>query len=296
MPKKITVFTPTYNRVYILEQLYQSLLRQSYKNFCWLIIDDGSTDRTRELIGQWINEKKIEIRYFYQKNSGKMVAHNQGVEKTDTELFVCVDSDDYLVDNAIELLVEQWVKYNNESTIGIIARRASADGKQMGKGEFPQKKICKMGSFMGKTFSGDTTICFETSKPEEYKLPVIKGEKFITEAFLYDQIDHDGYEYILLDQPITICEYRQDGYTMSMDLISYQNPVGRMFHEAQNLQYSKSFSDKAKACIRYNMYKGISHHSDIRKFNFPECLLLLGTSIPGYISYRQKKKRVSKYL
>lgn len=295
MAKKITVFTPTYNRAYILGQLYQSLIRQSNKDFCWLIVDDGSTDKTRELVTRWINEKEIEIKYYYQKNSGKMAAHNLGVEKTETELFVCVDSDDYLVDNAIGLLIEEWDKNHSVSTIGIIAKRGSKDGKSMGKGDFPDVKICKMNSFMGKTFSGDTTICFDSSILKHYKFPIIKGENFITESYLYDQIDHDGYEYILLNQVVTICEYRPDGYTMNMDLISYQNPIGRMYHEAQNLQFSEKLRDKLKACIRYNMYKDISHHRDIRKFSFSECLLLSATVIPGYISYNKKRKRVGKY-
>ncbi|MGO5207668.1 glycosyltransferase family A protein [Bacillota bacterium LCP21S3_F9] len=293
MQEKITVFTPTYNRAYILSQLYQSLLRQNNKEFCWLIVDDGSTDNTKALVEQWIKDNKIRIKYYYQKNSGKMPAHNLGVEMTETKLFVCVDSDDYLVNNAIDLLIEEWEKYHNSSTIGIIAKRGLRNGKPMGKGDFPHTKICKMNSFMGKTFSGDTTICFETSKLNKYKFPVIKGEKFITEAYVYDQIDHDGYRYIILNDIVTICEYRPDGYTMNMDLISYQNPIGRMYHEAQNLQFACSLSDKIKACIRYNMYRDISHHKEVRNFSFFERLLLTITVFPGYVLYKKKRKRIS---
>jgi glycosyltransferase involved in cell wall biosynthesis len=296
MSEKITVFTPTYNRANILGQLYQSLLRQTNKDFCWLIVDDGSTDETKKIIEHWINENRIKIKYFYQKNSGKMAAHNLGVERTETELFVCVDSDDFLVDNAIDLLVNAWENEHCDITIGIIARRGSKDGKPMGNGKFPDEKICKMNSFMGKTFSGDTTICFETSKLKQYKFPVIEGEKFITESYLYDQIDYDGHEYILLNQVVTICEYRQDGYTLNMDVISYRNPIGRMYNEAQNLQFADSIVDKLKACVRYNIYKNISHHSDIRMFSNSERLLMAVTAFPGYILYKKKKNRVSKYL
>ena len=296
MTEKITVFTPTYNRANVLGQLYQSLLRQSNKDFCWLIVDDGSTDETKGIIEQWINENRIKIKYYYQNNSGKMAAHNLGVEKTETELFVCVDSDDFLVDNAIELLVNDWEKKHRDLTIGIIARRGTIDGKPMGKGYFPDVKICKMNSFMGKTFSGDTTICFETSKLKRYKFPIIEGEKFITESYLYDQISHDGYEYILLNQIVTICEYRQDGYTMNMDVISYRNPIGRMYNEAQNLQFADNLIDKLKACVRYNIYKNISHYRNVRSFSASEYFMMIITYLPGYLLYKRKKKRISKHL
>ena len=87
----LTVFTPTYNRAYILGELYESLLRQTDKRFMWLIVDDGSGDNTKELINGWKNDNKIAISYFYQKNGGKSLAHNLGVEKCSTELFTCVD-------------------------------------------------------------------------------------------------------------------------------------------------------------------------------------------------------------
>ena len=106
--KELTVFTPTYNRAYTLGRLYESLCRQSNKNFEWLVVDDGSKDGTEELIKSWQSEEKISIRYIYQENGGKMRAHNRGVKSTETELFVCVDSDDYLVDDGIEKILSFW--------------------------------------------------------------------------------------------------------------------------------------------------------------------------------------------
>lgn len=100
---KFTIFTPTYNRAYILPKLYQSLLRQSNKDFEWLVIDDGSTDNTETLVQKYINENKIPIRYYLQKNQGKHIAINKALNLANGEYIVTVDSDDYIVDNHIEI-------------------------------------------------------------------------------------------------------------------------------------------------------------------------------------------------
>lgn len=291
MEKRLTIFTPTFNRAYILNNLYKSLLQQTSNDFNWMIVDDGSTDNTKLIVDDWMSEGKIDIIYYHQENSGKMAAHNFAVEHTKSELFLCVDSDDYLVDNAVELLIREWDKNKNDNTIGVIARRGTKDGKKMGNGVFPNVTIANLKDFFGKTFTGDTSLCFETNKLKKYKFPIIEGEKFISESYLYDQINRD-YDYIIYDEIIIVCEYRPDGYTMNMDLISFKNPIGRMYHEVQNLKFSTKFSDRIKACTRYNIYKNICKHDDIYDFKLNERLLMIITSLPGKILYLKKKKRL----
>ena len=117
--QKVTVFTPAYNRAYTLGRLYESLLKQTDKRFCWLIVDDGSTDQTEELVSNWIKENRIDIEYYKQENQGKPAAHNTGVELTKTELFTCVDSDDYLTDNAVGEILNAWER-KTDGCIGIL--------------------------------------------------------------------------------------------------------------------------------------------------------------------------------
>ncbi|QWT54148.1 glycosyltransferase family 2 protein [Eubacterium sp. MSJ-33] len=294
MEKSLTVFTPTYNRAYILGNLYESLKRQTNPDFCWVIVDDGSTDNTKKLIEDWIQEGILDVRYFYQKNSGKMMAHNYGVDMADTELFVCVDSDDYLVPDAVEHLVDQWREYGSDNIAGIIAKRGYDENRQLGIGSFPEHKICRMSSFFGKTFTGDTTLCFRTDVLRRYKFPIIDGEKFLTEAYIYDQIDR-SYEYIVTDCILTICHYLDDGYTNNMQVISYRNPVGRMYHEAQNMEFATDMLSRIKAAIRYNSYKYISQHRNVRSFTACERVLLFCTKPAGYYLYRRKKKGLSEH-
>ena len=104
MDKILTVFTPAYNRAYTLHKCYESLTRQTNKNFKWMIIDDGSTDNTANLVAKWKEESDFEIIYIYKQNRGMHTAHNTAYENIDTELNVCIDSDDYLTDEKFSVV------------------------------------------------------------------------------------------------------------------------------------------------------------------------------------------------
>src|SRR5690606_17028424 len=115
MDKLITVYTPVYNRSYIISRLYNSLVNQTSSNFVWLIIDDGSTDDLASLVEEWIAEEKVPITYYFQQNKGKQEAVNFAHQHIDTELNVCVDSDDYLLPDAIAIIEYEWNEIKNDS-------------------------------------------------------------------------------------------------------------------------------------------------------------------------------------
>lgn len=106
----VTVFTPVYNRGYCVRNVYESLVKQSFKDFEWLVINDGSYDDTEEVIKSCMDEKKIVIRYFYQKNGGQHRALNSAIEKAKGKLLMIVDSDDYLTEDAL-----YWIDYYEKS-------------------------------------------------------------------------------------------------------------------------------------------------------------------------------------
>ena len=120
----LTVFTPTYNRAYVLKQCYDSLCRQTCKDFVWLIVDDGSSDNTKEIVEKWMaNDNGFEIRYVYKQNGGMHTGHNKAYELIDTELNVCIDSDDFMPDDAVELIVNFWEENRDSSYSGILAEK-----------------------------------------------------------------------------------------------------------------------------------------------------------------------------
>ena len=117
--KTLTVFTPTYNRSDTLVRLHESLCRQTSDDFEWLIIDDGSTDNTEDIVRPWLKEQKFPIRYIKKENGGLHTGYTTAIANMDTELNVCIDSDDYMPDDAVEIIVSTWKK-NVEEKIWLV--------------------------------------------------------------------------------------------------------------------------------------------------------------------------------
>lgn len=224
---RITVFTPTYNRAYIIEKLYRSLQRQSFRDFEWLVIDDGSTDNTEELFQRWINEKNsFHIRYYKQSNGGKCRAINRALDLASGELFFTVDSDDYLTDDALEKVVLWERQLAKDSKLCGVAGNlgTSIDETQntLIDGDFYE------GTFLDryKDIDGERAIVFYTEVHRKYKYPEFDGEKFMTEAVVWNRMAHDGYKMRFYNDIIWIYEYKEDGLTKAGNTVFLNNPRG----------------------------------------------------------------------
>lgn len=260
----ITIFTPTYNRAQTLPQLYESLCRQSDKDFIWLIVDDGSSDNTSELIAQWAKEGKIKVSYTRQQNSGKMRAHNHGARLAQSELFLCVDSDDFLADNAIADIHSAWEK-RERNVCGIIAHKCIVDKAKNTRTArtFPIKGPTSQFDLYSTGYKGDLTLVFRTDILRQYPFPEIEDEKFITEATAYDLIDLN-HKYMLLDKALTICEYRPDGYTANAAKTELQYPKGwALYHNQRAHYFSPTLKHKLRNTMFYIMYSRMAHVQDI---------------------------------
>ena len=293
--KTLTVFTPTYNRAYILPQLYDSLKTQTSKDFLWLIVDDGSKDDTESLVSQWIDEKIVEIQYIRQDNGGKMLAHNVGVENTKTELFVCVDSDDWLVPTSVAEILDNWEKVScdeKQEIAGFVAYRGRNEN-QVFENEFPAGLTkATLSGLYEVGFLGETTLVFITDVIRKYPFPIIHGERFIPEAYAYDQIDQN-YTYRLIPSIMIVCEYRADGLTNNALKLSLRNPCGYTAYSIQRANLSKTLADKIKNCIRANCFR-----HQIKGKNLPVTIdnkLLYDLTSPlGLILFYRKKRTYQK--
>lgn len=250
--KLLTVFTPTYNRAYCLNTCYQSLLRQSCKDFIWLIIDDGSTDNTRELIKSWIEENKIEIKYHWQENQGMHGAHNTAYEIIDTELNVCIDSDDYMPERAIENISLFWEKYGNEKVSGIIGLDSYTDKSIIGT-KLPEnlQSSSLFDLYTKHGVTGDKKLVYRTELTKQYPYPLFDNEKYVGLAYKYYMLDKQ-YELLLLNEVLCCVEYLPDGSSLNMFNQYRKNPRGFAFYrkELMKLPFT-SFSFKFRQAIHY---------------------------------------------
>lgn len=227
MDVEITVFTPTYNRAYIINQLYESLRRQSIYNFEWLVVDDGSVDETEELFARWTKEEgKFPIRYYKKDNGGKCRAINFALDFAKGRLFFIVDSDDYLTDDALEKIIT-WEKElpKGEKYCGIAGN--------LGISQFSTPNTLFETEYYDGTLldryrniDGERALVFYTELYKKYRYPEYPGEKFMTEAVVYNRMANDGYKMRFYNDIIWIYEYRNDGLTKAGKSLFLSNPRG----------------------------------------------------------------------
>ena len=267
MNNMITIFTPTYNRAKTLIRVYNSLKVQTCKKFEWLIIDDGSVDNTKELVDTWIKESIINIRYIYQENHGKTYSLNQGVKAAKYEWFFCLDSDDYLAIDAIEILNFNLEKIKNSELIGIIALKRNIYAKEEKIKKISTGTILSFAELYRKyKFNGETVMIYKTKDLKNNLFPIIDGEKFIPEQYLYDRMDNIGNLYFI-SNCIYFYEYQPDGYTKNMNQILKANPRGYLIAGNQRFKYSKLFRNKIRGAIQVNIANMLLNNKlrDIRK-------------------------------
>jgi len=247
----ITVYTATYNRAYVLENLYNSLLRQSNQSFEWLIIDDGSQDNTHKLVSKWIKDDKIKITYKFQQNKGKMEALNLAHDLISSELNVCVDSDDYLVDDAIEIILCEWEKVkSNKKIAGIVGLDVFKTGEVVGT-KFPEDLKYSKFSHLNKIIKGDKKLVYRTEVVKQYpKYPSIANEKFPAPGYLYRLIDQD-YDLYLINKVLCVVEYLNDGLSKNKYAQFKNQPNSFMYYRLEIIRMSDSFLEKYKSAIHY---------------------------------------------
>lgn len=230
----ITVFTPTYNRADLLVRGYDALKKQTSKDFEWLIIDDGSSDNTKELVQSWIDANEIPIRYIYKENGGLHTGYNTAIENIKTELCVCIDSDDYMPEDAIEKIVRLWNHKGSKEVAGILGLDFYHDNTPIG-GYFPagidQLHIIEMASKYN--HHGDVKVVHRTALLKEVApMPVFEGEKNFNPIYLFYKIDMH-YPLILLNENLCYVEYQLNGMTYNIYNQYLDSP--RSFSELRKL-------------------------------------------------------------
>lgn len=265
MAKEISIFTATYNREHTLERLYLSLIKQTDNSFEWIIVDDGSTDNTKILIEEWLRAGDINIIYTYQPNSGKHKAINKGLEIAQGRLFFIVDSDDYLVDNAIERILfwEKTIK-NDYNFAGIAALKGYKKNELIGK-TFNAKQYLDCTSLERTKFNiiGDKAEIFYLEIFQNYRFPEFENENFISEAVVWNKIAKDGYKIRWFNEILYISEeYRSDGLTAQGNKKFLDNWEGYSYYVQHELKMRKNLLRRLNLLLIY------CHLSKIKKQSY----------------------------
>lgn len=246
----LTIMTPTYNRAHTLPKLYESLCNQTNLEFYWLVVDDGSTDNTKELINLWIKENKIKIKYKYQKNQGMNVAINSAIKIAKTELFVWIGSDDFLPVDMVETIINLWISNDiNDNIAGIIGLDTTYEGKVIGN-EFPNNLIeCDYNTLYKKyEVYGDKTYVYRTDILKENLFPIFGEEKEMVTAYLHSRIA-EKYKLLILNKSLCNVFYSQDGISNNYWMTIKTNCNGHAFYHnyKMSIENNKKFLYKHAA-------------------------------------------------
>lgn len=224
MERLVTFFTPTYNRAHILHRCYESLCNQKSYNFKWLIVDDGSSDNTKDLAEQWVQqESRFLIRYIYKENGGLHTAFNVAVDAADTEVFVCFESDDIFTADAMPIIENKWAEIKDSNCVGFISLCKDMNGILIGD-TYPANIKTTLYREHRRIAKGDKQYVFRTSALKKvFPMPSFPGEKFFDPKYRFFALDEIG-PLAVTNEVFDLVDYQPEGMTRNIIRLYYNSP------------------------------------------------------------------------
>lgn len=285
----VTIFTPSYNRAYILPKLYESLCIQTSKDFEWLIVDDGSIDNTENIIQDYIKDQKIKIRYFKQINGGKHRAINRGLKEAKGNLFFIVDSDDWLTSNAVDWILKTAKEIMHDNRFaGISGTRIFPNGHKIGGDDDFGIIDANAIEIRTKHFvAGDLAEIFKTEILRKYPFPEFDGEKFCPEALIWNRIAKK-YKLRYVNCGIYVCEYLSDGLTASIIKQRRNSPIASMTYYSEFYNSVIPLRIKLRSAINFHRF---SPNLSIKEYNMGNLISIL-MLLPGKLMRLNDRKKI----
>lgn len=285
----VTILTPTYNRAGLLPRLYESLLRQTNPDFEWLVIDDGSSDATFELIGQYQEEKKIRISCERQQNAGKHTALNRGIAMIESALTFIVDSDDYLPEDAVDTILTYHEKYKNTPNLcGYSFLRCHSDGR-VNTAYFPEDE--KIDTYLhvriNGNIGGDKAEVFYTEILKKYPFPVFAGEKYMPEDAVWMRMS-GPWQMVHINKNVYICDYLEGGLTDTGRKMKIHSPKGMVLRSTIYLENRETcLKVRVKMMVLYIIYGYFAGYGRKRLFaQSTDKLLYRICFLPSFVLYK----------
>jgi glycosyltransferase involved in cell wall biosynthesis len=244
-----SVCTPVYNRARLLPRVYESLKQQTCNDFEWLIIDDGSTDDTAEIVQPWLREANaFSIRYIRKENGGKHTVLNRAVREARGRFFVVVDSDDWLVPEALETLNKEWNGVSNpEAFTGVCGLFCYDNGRTVGT-RFPQDRLVSNAIDLRLRLGvkGDKIGFTRTEIMRRFPFPEEFGQAYVPESIVWNRISQE-FDTLFINEVIGMKEYQPGGITSKSGLNSYRNPGAYRIRAAELLNGRRSIGLRSAA-------------------------------------------------
>lgn len=296
MKTKLTVFTPTYNRLYTLKRTYEWMRKQTCKDFVWLIVDDGSTDGTEAAVEEWRKEMDngFELQYVWKPNGGLHTGYNKAIELSQTELMVCIDSDDYMPEDAVETILKFWEENGNQQYAGFIGLDYKLEGLPT-RGFLPSVESLHILDLWQKYhYVGDTKVVMRTDLLKQVApQPTYANEKNFNPIYLMLKVDA-LHEFLVLNKNLCYVDYQNDGMTANTYKQYINSP--NSFAALRVLQISLpmvSFSFKMRQYLHLGASACLAHDLGwLRKSKNPICayaFLPLGFLLSLFIKWKSRK-------
>lgn len=284
----LTVFTPTYNRANTLLKLYKSLCLQTCQDFEWLVIDDGSSDNTISLIEECSQEKRIKIRYIYKENGGLHTGYNTAYANIDSDLCVCIDSDDYMPENAVELILEKWQKDGSDNYCGLVGLDFYADTNQPIAGYFPDnlKECYYLDLYQKKIHRGDAKYVMRTELVKKVAPQIgFPGERFFNPTYMFLQVG-DKFPLLILNE--NLCYVSRDNKDRMSAYIYYQYKQSpKSFAKLRELEMGlkkSTLKNKFRSAIHYVAESLLAKNKKFIRVTKHKIVVLLSL-VPGILLY-----------
>ena len=258
----ISILTPTYNRGKLLLPLYDSLKNLTFKDFEWLIVDDGSEDDTEQYALSWIahniENAEFPIRYIKKSNGGKHTAINRGVREASGELILILDSDDTLPEDSLATIAQYYEQCKGyKDCAGVCGLMAHHDGQLIGTG-FPKDPMYESAlqfRYAEKgNVTGDLLEVYKTSVMREFPFPEIENEKFCPESLVWNRIANK-YKLFCFNKIVYYRDYLDGGLTSKIVRIRMNSPIASTMTYAEMLDYNISLKWKIRSAINYWRFK-----------------------------------------
>jgi len=269
-----TIFIPTYNRAHTLPRAFKSIEAQTFRDFEVVIVDDGSTDGTRELAADWKAKVDFEVQYHWQENQGKSAAHNSGVQHARGFFFVLLDSDDILVPECLQLLKEGWDSIPDDKKClfaGVEGLCINEDGTPTGT-SFPADVFDSNYLEITRKYGvyGEKRNAIRTSVLREYPYPRISGERHMRDSIIWERMAH-AYKFRYINRVVQVIAHQPDGLTRNVFRLRMQNLRSFQYYWQESITFHTDYLDRKGLVrnytqfVRYSLHVGIGYREQAKR-------------------------------